>query len=80
MATLGAESPDDPPDILLADIWQASIIQPFTTLLDMEYPHCAILAASEAFSRATATPTPELYFADAKSLFFPAGELFSKTA
>jgi hypothetical protein len=80
MATLGAESPGNPPGILLADIWQASVLQPFAAVLNMEQPHCPILAASEGFSRATPSPTPpELYLADANPLFFSAGELFSKS-
>jgi hypothetical protein len=45
----------------------------------MEHPHCHILAASEGFSRATTSPTPELYLSDANPLFFPAGELLSKS-
>jgi hypothetical protein len=79
MATLGARSPGNPPGILLADIWQASVLQPFASIVDMEHPHCPILAASEGFSRATTPPTPELYLADSKPLFFLAGELFSKS-
>mgnify|MGYP000223133037 CR=1 FL=1 len=79
MATLGAESPGNPPGILLADIWQASVLQPFAAILDMEQPHCPILAASEGFSQATTSPTPELHLADTKPLFFPAGELFSES-
>jgi hypothetical protein len=79
MATLGAESPGDPPGILLMDIWQALVLQPFTTILNMEQPHCPILVVSEGFSRATISPTPELYFAEAKPLFFPADKLFSES-
>jgi hypothetical protein len=79
MATLGVESPGDPPGILLADIWQASVLQPFTAVLDMEHPHCPIIAASEGFSCATTSSTPEFYLTDAKPLFFPAGKLFSKS-
>jgi hypothetical protein len=80
MATLGTESPGDPPGIILADIWQASVLQPFAAVLDMEQLHCPILAASEGFSQATPFPTPELYLADTNRLFFPADELFSKSA
>jgi hypothetical protein len=82
MAMLGAKSLGDPPGILLADILQALVLQPFTAVLDMEHPHCPILAASEGFSRATTSPTPEFYLADASKkppLFFPAGELLSKS-
>jgi hypothetical protein len=71
MATLGATSPGNPPGILLADIWQASVLQPFAAVLDMEQPHCPILGASEGFSRATPSPTPALYLADANPLFLP---------
>jgi hypothetical protein len=39
MATLGAESPGDPPGIFLADIWHESVLQPFAAVLDMEHPH-----------------------------------------
>jgi hypothetical protein len=79
MATLGAQSPGNPPGILLADIWQASVLQPFTAALIMEHPHCPILVASEGFSRPTTSPTPKLYLADTNPLFFPSGELFSKS-
>jgi hypothetical protein len=79
MATLGAKSPGNPPGILLADIWQALVLQPFAAVLNMEQPHCPILAASEGFLQATTSPTPELYLANAKPLFFPAGKLFSKS-
>jgi hypothetical protein len=53
MATLGAESPGNPPGIFLPNIWQALVLEPFAAILDMEHPHCPILAASEGFSRAT---------------------------
>jgi hypothetical protein len=56
-----------------------SVLQPFAAVLDMEQPHSPILAASEAFSRVTTSPTPELYLANAKPLFFPAGELFNES-
>jgi hypothetical protein len=80
MDTLGAGSPGNPPGILLVDIWQALVLQPFlAAVLDMEHPHCPILAASEGFSQATTFPTPTFYLADAKPLFFPAGELFSES-
>jgi hypothetical protein len=79
-ATLGAKTSGDPPGIVLVDIWQASFLQPFPAILaDMEHPHCPILMASEGFSHATVFPTPELYFADGKPLFYPAGELISES-
>jgi hypothetical protein len=46
----------------------------------MEHPHCTILVASKRFSCATVSPTPELYFADANPLFFPASKRLSKSA
>jgi hypothetical protein len=79
MATIDTtESDGDPPGILLADIWADQILAPFEAILDLELPHCPILAASEGFSRAIAQQTPQLYLEDAQPLFFPAGELISK--
>jgi hypothetical protein len=37
----------------------------------------AVFAASEGFSRATASPTPQLYLEDANPMFLPAGKLLS---
>jgi hypothetical protein len=47
-------------------------------MIDLNHPHCPILAASEGFSRATTSPTPQLYLEDDQPVFFPAGELLSK--
>jgi hypothetical protein len=78
MATLSADTPGNPPGILLADIWQASVLQPFAAVVDMEDPQRPILAASKGFSHATVSLTPDLYLADANPLIFPADELLSK--
>jgi hypothetical protein len=45
----------------------------------MEHPHCPFYAASDGFFYTTTSPTPEFYLADAELLFFPAGELLSKS-
>jgi hypothetical protein len=79
MATLlGASSPINPPDILLGDIWAALVLQPFEAFIDVEKPHCPTPAASEGFSRNSASDIPQLYIEDAQLMFFPAGELLSK--
>jgi hypothetical protein len=78
MATVSAATASDPAGILLANIWQESVLQPFSDLINLDQPHCPILAASEGFSRATTSPTPQLFLDDAKPMFFPAGELISE--
>jgi hypothetical protein len=78
MATINtAGSTSNPPGILLADIWAESVLQPFTDNVNLDQPHCPILAASKGFSRDTNLATPQLYLNDAQPMFFPAGELFS---
>jgi hypothetical protein len=78
MATVSAGSTRNPADILLADIWNKLVLQLFLDMLDLDQPHCPIMAASEGFSRATTSPTPQLYFEDAQPMFFPAGKFISE--
>lgn len=78
MATINTSTPNDeasnePAGILLSDIWTEPVLHRFLTMLDLDQPHCPVLAASEGFSRATASPTPQLYLEDANPMFLPAG-------
>jgi hypothetical protein len=75
MATIGLQSQDDTPGILYEDLWDSSVLEPFKSFLNLEEPHCPVLAASEGFSRSIASTTPLLYLEDAHPLFFPTEEL-----
>jgi hypothetical protein len=79
MATLGPITQEDPPGLLYEDLWDAEVLAPFETHINIEEPHCPVLGASEGFSRAIPSATPKLYLEDAKPLFFPAGELLCGT-
>jgi hypothetical protein len=74
LATLGSIT-NAPPGILLANIWAESVLQPFSSLIDSDQPHCPILAASEGFSHVVVSATPSKYLEDAQPLFFPTGKL-----
>jgi hypothetical protein len=77
MATTDTQgSTGDPPGILLADIWVESVLEPFATAVDLDQPHCPLMAASEGFSRATGPATPTTYLDDAQPWLFPAGKQF----
>jgi hypothetical protein len=79
MANIGSPDPIIEPGILFEDIWSPSVLVPFEKVLTIDAPHCPVLAASEGFSRAIPSPTPQLYLEDAKPLFFPSGELLCGT-
>jgi hypothetical protein len=78
MANINACSTSNPPGILLANIWANLVLQPFLDVVDMDQPHCPILAASEGFLLAIAPVTPQLYIEDAQPFLFPTGKLFSE--
>jgi hypothetical protein len=77
MAPVSIGSTNKPAGILLADIWKELVLQLFSAMLDLDQPHRPILAASEGFSRATTSQTPQLYLDDSQPMFFPAGKLIS---
>jgi hypothetical protein len=80
MATIPSPTiPGEVPDILYEDIWDAMVLTLFANLINSEDPHCPVIAASEGFSCAVASATPQLYLKDAKLLFFPYGELLCET-
>jgi hypothetical protein len=74
MATISASSTGNPP-VLLANIWAKSVLQPFAAMIDMDQPHCPIMAASKVLSHATITA--QLYIEDAQPMVFSAGEILS---
>jgi hypothetical protein len=61
-------------------MWADSVIQLFATMINLDKPHCPILATSEGFSRDIAPATSQLYIDDAQAMFFPNGKLFSEQA
>jgi hypothetical protein len=43
MATIGPITQEDPPGLLYADLWEAMVLAPFATHLNIEEPHCLVL-------------------------------------
>jgi hypothetical protein len=77
-SNIDATFTSNPPGILLANIWAEKVLQPFAAIINLEKPCCPLLAASEGFSRAIASATPQLYLDDAKSVFLLVGKLLSE--
>jgi hypothetical protein len=79
MANIGSFSQEDAPGILYEDLWEAAVRKPFEKSLNLEEPHCPVLAALEGLSCAVASVTPQLYLKDTRPLFFPPGKLICST-
>jgi hypothetical protein len=54
-------------------------LKPFESFLNLQEPHCAVLAASEGFSFSVVSSLPQLYLKDAHPIFFPSEELICGT-